>query len=257
VSSCERRSNQLDEIYRTFIPPEEQDAMRVMVICDDIDLSDYLSYLARRAGFDVRYRSSVKAWLDDQGEIPADLILLYTEQPQDQSPGIRGLRAVVNTPILALTHDPDEGQLAALLDAGADTVLALPVGPKLCLACMQALLRRTRSMPVSILPTLDFGSIRLTPGSRSVEVDGRSSSRLTQLEFRLLYLLMTHPGQVIPGDVIVDRVWGYGESGSKELVRGLISRLRAKVEPDPSQPRYIHTIPAVGYLFEPGSHSYA
>ena len=228
--------------------------MRVMVICDDIDLTDYLSYLARRAGFDVRYRSSIKSWLNDQGETPADLILLHTTLPQDQGPSIRELRAIVSTPILALTHAQEEAELAALLDAGADAALPLPVGPKLCLSNMQALLRRTRSMPGSILPTLDFGSIRLTPGSRSVEVDGRSGSRLTQLEFRLLYLLMTHPGQVISGDVIVDRVWGYGESGSKELVRGLISRLRAKVEPEPSRPRFIHTIPAVGYLFEPGSH---
>jgi len=225
-----------------------------MVICDDIDLTDYLSYVARRAGFDVRFRSSFQAWLGDPGEPPPDLLLLNTSPVQELEQGVRALRAAGSTPILALTEAQEETALAALLDAGADGALALPVGPRLCLASINALLRRTRSTPVSILPTLDFGSIRLTPGSRSVELEGQPAGRLTQLEFRLLYLLMTHPGQVLSGEVIVDRVWGYGESGSKELVRGLISRLRAKVEPDPSQPRYIHTIPAVGYLFEPGSH---
>jgi DNA-binding response OmpR family regulator len=100
---------------------------------------------------------------------------------------------------------------------------------------------------------LDFGLIRMNPGTRSVTTDGRETVRLTELEFRLLHLLMTHPGQVMPSEVIVDRVWGYGESGGKDLVRGVISRLRAKIEPDPSAPRFVHTIPTVGYFFDPGA----
>jgi DNA-binding response OmpR family regulator len=83
-----------------------------------------------------------------------------------------------------------------------------------------------------------------------VRVGRRKPRHLTQLEFRLLYLLMTHRGQVIPPDVIVDRVWGYAESGSRELVRGLISRLRSKIETDPTQPRLVRTVPGVGYVFD-------
>ena len=77
------------------------------------------------------------------------------------------------------------------------------------------------------------------------------SRRLTQLEFRLLYTLMTHRGQVIPSENIVENVWGYSGEGSKELVRGLVQRLRSKVEPEPRHPRYITTVPGVGYRFDP------
>jgi DNA-binding response OmpR family regulator len=97
---------------------------------------------------------------------------------------------------------------------------------------------------------LKLGAVELEPSVRSVRVGQRKPQHLTQLEFRMLHLLMTHRGQVITPDVIVDRVWGYAESGSRELVRGLISRVRAKIEPDPNNPRYIRTVAGVGYVFD-------
>jgi DNA-binding response OmpR family regulator len=69
---------------------------------------------------------------------------------------------------------------------------------------------------------------------------------------------MTNRGQVIPTDVIVERVWGYAGEGERDLVRGLVSRLRRKMEPNPDQPRYIETVQGVGYRFiveEPLSES--
>jgi two-component system response regulator RegX3 len=225
--------------------------MRVTIICEDNELNDYLSYVTRRAGYDVRYRSAQQLQGLDDSKNVTDLFVLHIPNLQ---PGLKLLKeagSVIRTPILAVIQDTNQDAQAAVLDAGADSVLVLPVSPKLCLASIQSLLRRTRSLPTPILPTLDFGSIMLNPGTRSVTSEGRESIRLTQLEFRLLYLLMTHPGQVMPTEVIVDRVWGYGESGGKDLVRGLVSRLRGKVEPDASQPRFLHTIPAVGYFFDP------
>jgi two-component system KDP operon response regulator KdpE len=74
---------------------------------------------------------------------------------------------------------------------------------------------------------------------------------LTQLEFRLLYALMTHPGRIIPSENLVEYVWGYGGGGDASLVRGLVSRLRSKIEPDPSNPKYIVTEAGIGYFFEP------
>jgi DNA-binding response OmpR family regulator len=75
---------------------------------------------------------------------------------------------------------------------------------------------------------------------------------LTHLEFRLLYTLMTHAGQVIPTERIVENVWGYDGEGNRELVRGLVQRLRSKVEPDPRQPVYILTEAGIGYYFSMG-----
>jgi DNA-binding response OmpR family regulator len=71
------------------------------------------------------------------------------------------------------------------------------------------------------------------------------------LEFRLLFTLMTHAGRVIPAENLVEYVWGYTGEGNRSLVRGLIQRLRTKVEPNPSKPRYILTQPGVGYRFNP------
>jgi DNA-binding response OmpR family regulator len=99
------------------------------------------------------------------------------------------------------------------------------------------------------VPTLDLHEIALDPTTRSVRLADAVPRRLTQLEFRLLYLLMTHRGQVLPTDLIVERVWGYSGEGDRDLVRGLISRLRKKIEADPDSPVYIQTVPGIGYLF--------
>jgi DNA-binding response OmpR family regulator len=104
-------------------------------------------------------------------------------------------------------------------------------------------------VPLLALPKLEVAGLALDPASRTVQVESHPIQRLTHLEFRLLYTLMTHQGQVLPTGIIVERVWGYSDRGDRELVRGLISRLRAKVELDPRRPRYVHTVAGVGYSF--------
>ena len=66
----------------------------------------------------------------------------------------------------------------------------------------------------------------------------------------MLYALMMHPGQVLPAELLVQHVWGYNGQGSRDLVRGLIKRLRSKIEPDPQAPIYIQTLAGVGYVFQ-------
>ena len=110
-------------------------------------------------------------------------------------------------------------------------------------------LRRAGSVPISILTTIQFGNISLDPSTRTVTVVEQVPQQLTPLEFRLLYILMANPDQVIPIDVIIERVWGYNGEGNRELVRGLVRRLRRKIEPDPSQTQFIHNHPGIGYRF--------
>jgi DNA-binding response OmpR family regulator len=81
-------------------------------------------------------------------------------------------------------------------------------------------------------------------------VGEREPKRLTQLEFRLLYTLITHVGQIIPAEQLVEHVWGYAGDGNRELVRGLVQRLRSKVEVDPRHPDYIITEVGIGYYFK-------
>jgi DNA-binding response OmpR family regulator len=94
------------------------------------------------------------------------------------------------------------------------------------------------------------GTMVLDPSSRTVRVEEGDSKKLTQLEFRLLYTLMTHPGQIIPTENIVEHVWGYNGEGNRDLVRGLVQRLRSKIELDKRNPQYILTAKGIGYYFE-------
>jgi DNA-binding response OmpR family regulator len=89
----------------------------------------------------------------------------------------------------------------------------------------------------------------LDPSIRTVKVGDNQEKRLTQLEFRLLYTLMTNVGQIIPTEQIVEHVWGYSGEGNRDLVRGLVQRLRAKIEPVSGKPRYVLTEPGIGYYF--------
>jgi DNA-binding response OmpR family regulator len=112
------------------------------------------------------------------------------------------------------------------------------------------LLRRTAGVPFFSLPTISRGEITLDPSERTVQIGQLPSRRLTQLEFRLLYTLILHPDQVFPAETLVEHVWGYSGRGDRDLVRGLIRRLRSKIEPNPKSPRYIQTVPRVGYVFK-------
>ena len=226
--------------------------MQVFITTSDADDYDFIASVLRRAGFDPLPWTNLKVAVDQWLDRPADLVVVATRSPDEHSNlsnDIRGLRISTQVPVLVLVESPSELDVTKLLSVGADVVLSLPLGPKVLSGYAHALLRRSGGVPPLALPILDLDEITLNPSNRSVCIANHPSQRLTQLEFRLLYVLMTHRGQAIPYEVIVDRVWGYAESGSRELVRGLVSRLRSKIAANPSSPHYIHTIPGIGYMF--------
>jgi DNA-binding response OmpR family regulator len=160
----------------------------------------------------------------------------------------RRVRTVTEGPLLLVVNTVDEDTWCQALDAGADAVIVRPYSARLLAAQVRALLRRAnRGAAPTAIPPLTVGTLTLDPSTRAVQVRGHPPRRLTHLEFRLLYTLMIHQGQTLPTETIVERVWGYSGEGSVELVRGLVSRLRAKVEEHPQNPQYILTVPGVGY----------
>jgi DNA-binding response OmpR family regulator len=114
---------------------------------------------------------------------------------------------------------------------------------------VQVLLRRVDMVPQSLLNVFHLEHFSLDSATRSVVVEGRAPQRLTRLEFRLLYVLVSNRGQVVPSDLLIERVWGYESRQDLELLRGLVSRVRRKVEPDPQNPKYIENVLAMGYRF--------
>jgi DNA-binding response OmpR family regulator len=223
--------------------------VQAILVTADADERDILTFVLRHAGLAVSASIDVEQVAATWLERPADLIVVSAEAGKGLLKDIAALRGVTEVPLLVLMDDVSESTHVALVRTGVDLVLQRPVSPLLLAAYAQSVLRRAGAAAAFAVPTLDLQEIALDPSTRSVRLAGSVPRRLTQLEFRLLYLLMTHRGQVLPTDVIVERVWGYSGEGDRDLVRGLISRVRKKIEVDPDQPVYIQTVPGIGYLF--------
>jgi DNA-binding response OmpR family regulator len=223
--------------------------MQAILVASDQDERDVLAFILRHAGLAVAASAGLPGVLATWLDRPADLIVAAFGDSRDLGKDISAIRAVTDVPLLLIVDHPGEDRLCDLIRAGADLVLPRPVSPLILGAYAQALLRRSGAAPAFSLPTLTLPEIGLDPATRTVKVEGGEPQRLTQLEFRILYLLMTNRGQVLPTETIVERVWGYSGEGDRDLVRGLISRLRRKIEVDAEKPRFIQTVPGVGYLF--------
>ncbi len=130
--------------------------------------------------------------------------------------------------------------------------MAKPFSPKTLVARIRAVLRRTGGDPVRELRS---GELTLDSERQQVRRGEEPPIRLTPLEFRLRQHLMLNRGQVLTADALIEYVWGYEDTGDRVLLKQLIRRLRRKIEPDPAAPRYIETVPNIGYSFDDSYHS--
>jgi DNA-binding response OmpR family regulator len=222
--------------------------MYALLICDDPDDSAILSLVLQRAGLAVTTSGDLEQAMSSWSGRPGDLIMACLNKPAEMQQ-VRRIRAETEVPLILITDSIDERLHYDLHEAGVDRVFTRPYSARLMIARVRSLLRRAGGIPVFSLPILSIGGLTLDPSTRTVEVEGRAPCRLTHLEFRLLHLLMINRGQVLPTERIIELVWGYSEDVDPELVHGLVSRLRSKVEQDPRNPRYILTVARVGYRF--------
>jgi DNA-binding response OmpR family regulator len=224
--------------------------MQALLFSSYADEAAVLTVVLQQAGFTVRSIRDLDRAIDSWPEQPSDLILVTLTDDHGQAlKKIKQMRAHTAVPITVITDPVSENAQVDLFENGVDMVILRPYGVRSLLAQVRALLRRSGGVPFFSLPTLTQQDVVLDPATRTVQVGDLLPKRLTQLEFRLLYSLMTHAGQIIPTEKIVELVWGYTGDGSRELVRGLVQRLRTKVEPVPHQPKYIMTEPGIGYSF--------
>lgn len=233
--------------------------MQALLFSPHIEEASVLILILQRAGFTVRTVQNLDQAIDAWPEQPADFVLItLPEDIERAKKHIENIRLHTVIPICIICDPIDESTQVELLEAGADLVIIRPYGIRFLLAQIKALLRRSAGIAFFSLPSLSLQEVVLDPSVRSVKVGDDQEKRLTQLEFRLLYTLMTNVGQIIPTEQIVEHVWGYTGEGNRELVRGLVQRLRSKVEPNPREPRYILTEPGIGYYFNrtPSSAEY-
>ncbi|MBA6434726.1 response regulator [Streptomyces sp. GMR22] len=164
---------------------------------------------------------------------------------------IRGVRAWSPLPIIALSGHTHPADTVKVLDAGADDCLIKPFAVEELAARLRAALRRP---PVLQQPDavdiaswrVDLGAYRIAPRSGEGE-----APHLTPTEWRVLALLLRHPGRLITGQQLLRDVWGPGYESRSNYLRIYLAGLRRKLEPEPARPRHLITVPGLGYRFEP------
>jgi DNA-binding response OmpR family regulator len=224
--------------------------MEALLLSSYSDETSVLTTVLQQIGFSVRSISEWKRVIEIWQERPPDFLLIAGTQEADfYTKEIKQLRLQTVIPVVLIADLILEDQQVNLLDAGVDLVITRPYGTRLIIAQIKCLLRRSEGLPYHSLPSLTQADVTLDPTARTVKVGKAPPKRLTQLEFRLLYTLITQPGHIKSAENLVEHVWGYSGEGNRELVRGLVQRLRSKLEPDPRNPHYILTESGVGYYF--------
>jgi two-component system response regulator MprA len=219
--------------------------MRVLVVDDEPAVRQALDRALRFEGYETEMAGDGLGALSAIAERPADAVVLDVAMPRvDGLEVCRRLRAAGDpTPILLLTARVAISERVAGLDAGADDYLVKPFALEELLARLRALLRRSGPSDDEVLR---FGDLSLDPATREVS-RGERRIELTRTEFLLLELLLRNARQVLPREVIFDRVWGYDFGANSNSLEVYIGYLRRKTEAD-GETRLVHTVRGVGYV---------
>jgi DNA-binding response OmpR family regulator len=227
---------------------------RLLVIEDELPMRTALSDALGAEGYRVLTAADGEAGLRRALEEKPDLILLDIMMPRmDGFTVCAELRRLANTtPILMLTAKGQVEDRVRGLDAGADDYLVKPFSTEELLARVRALLRRVRKQ-TRAATTLALGGVEVDL-ARQTARRGRRELHLTAREFAMLRLLAESPGEPVARERFLDVVWGYTAFPTTRTVDNHIASLRAKIETDPEEPRWIRTVHGVGYKLElPGT----
>jgi two-component system response regulator RegX3 len=224
---------------------------RVLVVEDEESFSDALSYMLRKEGFEVAIAATGPDALDTFERNGADLVLLDLMLPGLPGTEVcRELRARSNVPVIMLTAKDSEVDKVVGLELGADDYVTKPFSSRELVARIRAVLRRQGDVEELAPATLEAGPVRMDVERHIVSVSG-GSVQLPLKEFELLEVLLRNAGRVLTRMQLIDRVWGADYVGDTKTLDVHVKRLRAKIEPTPSTPRYIVTVRGLGYKFEP------
>lgn len=224
----------------------------LLVVEDDPSLREVISIGLGGEGFRVALAEDGPSALLAFASQTPDLVLLDVMLPGlDGFSVCRELRKVSLAPIIMLTARASTGDVIQGLESGADDYVSKPFDFSELVARIRSVLRRA-----AVRPTPAPGSALLTLGPLTIDPAAHAASRgsqevaLTVTEFRLLYELARHAGQVLTREQLLELVWGYSYLGDSRLVDVHVQRLRAKIEEDPAHPALIATVRGVGYRAE-------
>jgi two-component system response regulator RegX3 len=225
---------------------------RVLVVEDEESFSDALSYMLRKEGFEVSVAATGTSALTEFDRTGADIVLLDLMLPEMSGTEVcRQLRSRSHVPIIMVTARDSEIDKVVGLEIGADDYVTKPYSPRELVARIRAVLRRNAGDVAELTPpTLSAGPVRMDVERHVVTVSG-AAVPLPLKEFELLEMLLRNAGRVLTRGQLIDRVWGADYVGDTKTLDVHVKRLRSKIEPEPSAPRYIVTVRGLGYKFEP------
>lgn len=228
------------------------DAKLILIVDDETRMRRFIQMNLELEGYRVLEASNGLEAIDKVREELPDLVLLDVMMPEvDGFEALSIIRETSTVPVIMLTVRDDEDDLVKGLSLGADDYITKPFSPRELSSRIQAVLRRVEMespAPSSsaIIKIDDYLQINFE--RRTVIVDGEEI-KLRPTEYRLLYHLVNNAGRTLTHEMILSKVWGYEYRDESQYVRLYITYLRQKIEPDPSNPRYILTERGVGYSF--------
>jgi DNA-binding response OmpR family regulator len=224
------------------------DVPRVLLIEDDPAVREGLQLALTHLGHDVIAAPAGESGLEAASTQSPDVVVLDLMLPGiDGFEVCRRLRRTASIPIIMLTARSDDFDVVAGLEAGADDYVAKPVQPRVLDARIKAVLRRIASVPA---PREQYGPLVIDRASLVVTKDSAVVD-LTPTELKLLLALSGSPGRVFSREQLLLAVWEQDWLGDSRLVDGCVQRLRAKIEPLPSEPVLLQTVRGFGYRFGP------
>jgi two-component system, OmpR family, KDP operon response regulator KdpE len=226
------------------------DKKRILVVDDDVAISRLVCTNLKARGYEVNAVGDGQSALNAVEANFTDLVILDIMMPGlDGIEVCRRVREWSRVPIIMLSARGDENDKVKCLEIGADDYLTKPFGIAELMARINTALRHSEQSGGAPTPTtFRSGELEINFASRRVMLAGREI-KLTPTEYSLLQCLVANPNKVLTHTQLLQKVWGEQYSQEKEYLRVFVGRVRKRIEIDPMNPRYIITVPAVGYLF--------
>lgn len=228
--------------------PHQSAHAHITVVESDPRMARYIRANLEEEHYHVQVLTTGNQFLHQIDLTEPNLVLLATNLPD--MPGLellQRLREFSAVPVIMLCHDDDEDVRVHLFDAGADDLVNKPFSIKELLARLRVHLRRQCPQPAHEPVTIfTSGDLRIDYAQRQVSMQGRPV-QLSRTEYKLLSTLAQNAGRVLTHELLLERVWGEEYNREVDFIWVYISRLRRKIEPDSRHPRYIVTVPDVGY----------
>ena len=230
---------------------ESADGSKVLVVDDEPQITRVLRTVLLSQGYQVRTATEGESALSSFREWSPELVITDLYMPHmDGLELCRRIRALSSVPIIVLSVKGEERTKVEALDSGADDYVTKPFGIDELMARVRAALRRGAGAAADEPSLLDLGDFRIDLDARRVHAHG-NEVRLTPKEFDLFVYMARRPNRVLTHASLLEAVWGEASQEQPEYLRVFMGQLRKKLEPDPSNPKYLLTEPWVGYRFSP------